>query len=684
MAPEQASGKPVDKRTDIWAFGVVLYELLTGERPFSGAEAHEILVNIFTRQPDLQRIPSKARRLVAKCLEKDPSHRLRDLGDAWLLLDGAEAPASVPSAPSRLTPVLAVVAGVLLVSLVAISFLYLRRAPEPEHVLRYSLALPEAAGSIHSFAISPDGRTVAIAAVVNGKRQLWLHAMDALQPESVPSTEDATYPFWSPDSSSIGFFAQGSLKRIAATGGPAQSICAVPDARGGSWNRDNVIVFASSLGGRAVIQRVPASGGTPVDVTGAEADNAHPTFLPDGQHFLSVNRAGEETGIYVNSLDGKESRRLLLDVSGVAYAAPSSRSADRVGHVFFIRNNSLMAQAFNADSAQLLSEAFLIAQGVSLTSNSTYAPVTGSETGVVLYESTAGDSSSRHLYWYDRDGKIEGEFGAPGDYQPGISSDGKMVAFARRQDTGQSIWLRDLNRGADQILTSNAGMYGSPTWSPAGDRIALGIRKNGIWDIYQRALGLSAQEELLVSSPNSKAPTDWAKGFLVYQEFNPKTKRDIWVLPIESGLPGKPIAFLQTPSDELLGRLSPDGRWMAYTSDISGRLEVWVRAFPSADHETQVSTVGGQQPLWSGDGKELFFEAGDGKMTVVAANTAGSSFKPGAPQPLFDMNMAQTENGAQFQYGVTADGKRFLIAGAAPSTRQLTVVVNWRAGLSGR
>jgi Tol biopolymer transport system component len=443
-------------------------------------------------------------------------------------------------------------------------------------------------------------------------------------------------------------------------------------------------VFASSLGGRAVIQRVSASGGTPVDVTRAEGDNAHPTFLPDGQHFLSVNRSGEERGIYVNSLDGKERRRLLLDVSGMAYAAPSSRSADRVGHLLFIRNNSLMAQPFNADNAQLLSEAFPIAQGVSLTTNNTYAPMSGSETGVVMYESAAGDSSSHHLYWYDRDGKIQGEVGAPGDYQPAISSDAKMVAFVRRQDTGQSIWLRDLNRGADQILTSSQGIHGSPTWSPSGDRIALGISKNGIFDIYQRTLGQSVQEELLVSSPNSKAPTQWAKGFLVYQEFNPKTKRDIWVLPMESGLPGKPKAFLQTPYDELLGRLSPDGRWMAYTTDISGRFEVWVRAFPSADHETQVSTGGGQQPHWSGDGKELFFEAADGKLNVVAANTSGNTFNPGTPQPLFDMNMARTENGAQFQYDVTADGKRFLIAAAAPSARQLTVVVNWRAGVSAR
>lgn len=445
-----------------------------------------------------------------------------------------------------------------------------------------------------------------------------------------------------------------------------------------------MIVFASSLGGHAVIRRVTASGGTPVDVTGAEGDNAHPAFLPDGRHFLSVNRAGEESGIYVNSLDGKERQRLLLDVSGVAYAAPSSRSADRVGHLLFIRGNSLMAQPFKADSAQLLSEAFPIAQGVSLTTNNTYAPVTGSETGVVLYENAASESSSHHLYWYDRDGKIQGEIGAPGDSVPSISPDGKMAAFAREQDTERTIWLRDLNRGTDQILTSSHGTYGAPIWSPSGDRIAFGSRKNGIFDLYQRTLGLSAQDELLVNSPNSKAPTQWANGFLVYQEFNPRTNRDIWVLPMESGVPGKPKVFLQTPYDELLGRLSPDGHWMAYTSDMSGRLEVWVRAFPSADHETIVSTAGGQQPHWSGDGKELFFEAGDGKMTVVAANVSGNSFRPGPPQPLFDMNMARTENGAQFQYDVTADGKRFLIAGSASSALHLTVVANWRAGVSAR
>jgi Tol biopolymer transport system component len=500
--------------------------------------------------------------------------------------------------------------------------------------------------------------------------------MDALQAEPLPSTDDATYPFWSPDSSSIGFFAQGRLKRVAAGGGPAESLCPVPDARGGSWNRDGVIVFASSFGGRVSIQRIQSSGGTPSDITSATGDYTNPTFLPDGQHFLMVNRRKQESGVYVSSLDGKEMRRILPDVSSVVYAPPSSRSADRMGRLLFVRENSLMAQPFDAESAKPLAAASLVAKGVSLTTNNIYAPITASETGVLLYENGSSDLVN-HMYWFDRDGKIQGEIGSGGDQIPSISPDGKAVVFVRglRGD----LWLRDLNRGTDQILATGGDGLGAPKWSRSGDRIVYGSLKNAIFDIYQKAPTLSAPGELLVTSAFSKAPTQLSNGFLVYQEFNPKTKRDIWVLRMDAGASGKPQPFLQTPSDELFGQLSPDGRWMAYTSDISGRREVWVRSFPASDRETLISTDGGEQPRWNSDGKELFFEAGDGKMTVVAVNMQGDSFTPGPPRALFETRMAQSENSAQFEYDVTADGKRFLVAtrGTATAAPILSVIVNW-------
>jgi Tol biopolymer transport system component len=679
MAPEQAQGKVVDKRVDIWAFGVLLYEMLTGERPFGGANANDTLAQVLTKEPDLQRLPGSARRLIAKCLEKDSRRRLRDIGDAWDRLDEAETPVAVSPSTSRLTLILA---GALLAALSTLSFLYFSQKTTTEHVLRADIAAPDGASSLHSFAISPNGRAVVIAAVVNGKRQLWLRPMDALQAQPLPNTEDATYPFWSPDSSRIGFFAQGSLKKIAVSGGLPEALCTVPDARGGSWGRTDVILFGSSLGGRVLIQRVPASGGTPSVVGGTNSDYTNPTFLPDGDHFLFVNRSREGSGIYVSALDGKETRRILPDVSAAVYAPPLHARGGG-GHLLFIRDNALMVQPFDDGSLRGVGEASVLVRGVPLTANKVYAPVSVSDNGDLLYQSEVVEGSAGLIYVYDRAGKIQQAIGATGDEQPNISADGKFVVFRRPQPQG--LWLRDLKRGTDQVLVSDEKQRGVPVWSPAGDRIVFGIREQGIYDLYQRIVGASARDELLVKTGNSKAPTQWTSLYFVYQEFNPKTKRDIWVLPLDAGIAGTPRPFLQTDADELLGQLSPDGRWMAYTSEASGQREVYVRGFSGTGRETLISTAGGEQPRWARNSKELFFAGADGKLTVVRVNTQGASFDAGPPQALFDMHMAKTENGAQFEYDVTADGQRFVIAtsvGAFASARPLTLAVNWQVGLS--
>ncbi len=321
--------------------------------------------------------------------------------------------------------------------------------------------------------MSPDGRSVAITATVKGKRQLWLRMLDAGQAQPLPGTEDATYPFWSPDSRYIGFFAQGKLRKIAASGGPAQSLCDARDGRGGTWNRDDVIVFSPS-GGEAVIQRVSAAGGVSSGVTQIKGDLRFPVFLPDGRHFLYlVTRISpEKNGVYISSLDGKENRRILADTSSAVFAplAPGSRA----GHILFIRENTLMAQPFDAVSGQTSGDVFPLAEGVTFSTVGGFAPITVSDNGVLLY-ATGGATGFQQIVWYDRAGKLVSSVGAPGAvWEPAISPDEKTIAFRRNaiENGNADIWLRDLARATDIRLTSD-GFNTMPVWSPKGDRVVF-------------------------------------------------------------------------------------------------------------------------------------------------------------------------------------------------------------------
>jgi Tol biopolymer transport system component len=506
MSPEQARGKPVDKRADIWAFGVVLCEMLTGQRLFKGETISDTLAAVLKEEPDLERVPAKLRRLLAKCLEKDPKRRLRDIGDAFALLeDGRNA------APSQLRLGIAasIVVGVLFLALGILSFIHFREVPLQKTVVRYTIAAAENATSLHSLAISPDGHYVALASEVNGKRQLWLRALDSLQTQPMPGTDDAKFPFWSPDSRYIGFFAQGKLKKIAANGGPAQSLCDAADGRGGSWNREDVILFSPNSG--VAMQRISAAGGRPVDVIGPKGLPRFPVFLPDGHHFLYLAPAASErqNGIYLSSLDGRENRRVLPDISSVAFAA---------GRLLFIRENILMTQPFDPVSGQIAGDVFPVHEGVFPIPNINYAPATLSETGVLLYVS--GGASGNQLAWYDRGGRLLETIGAPGPVgEPAISPDEASVVFQRLTPSGSDLWIRDLTRGVDQRFTTDAFFNVVPCWSPKGDHIAfISSRGGGVFNLYQKPVNGTGQAELLYEDGNVKLASQWSRDgqFIVY------------------------------------------------------------------------------------------------------------------------------------------------------------------------
>jgi eukaryotic-like serine/threonine-protein kinase len=701
MAPEQAKGKPVDRRADIWAFGVVLHELLTGRRIFEGEDVTETMAAVVLKEPQWDGVPFEVRRLLKKCLEKDPKKRLRDIGDAWELL---EAPPAAAEAPAALSPasqfggsLFWIGATVIaLGALAALAFLHFRETPPREHILSYTLAPPDGVQTIHSFAVSPDGRTIVMAAAVNGKRQLWQRPLDALQWQAMASTDDAAYPFWSPDSRNIAFFAGAKLRRIAVSGGPSQSVCDSPDGRGGSWNSDDVIVF-SPMSQDTAVQRVPAGGGVPVDVTKTKGVYRFPRFLPDGRHFLYLvsGLTADKDGTYVSSLDGTENRRVLADRSRVEFAA--SAGGSRLGHLIFVRENTLMAQPFDSGNAQVGGDVFPVGERVSFTGVNNYAPVSVSGNGVLLY--WTGSVRSRgidQIGLYDRAGKLLDVAVPPsGLTMPAISPDEKTIAFSRG-DPGSDrndIVLRDLSRHNDRRLTTDTSTNISPFFSPDGARIVFRSNRDGhLGDLYVRASNGSGQDEVLLSTPSGKMVDQWSRDgrFIVYTEQDPKTRYDLWVLPMgpDGKASGKPMPFLHSTFSEIDGQLSPDSRWMAYASDVSGQREVYVQPFPSADNELRISTAGGMQPRWRGDGKELYYQAADGKLMAVALTMSPGpkpSLKPGAPVVLFDGHFPLQTQG-YFNYDVTADGKRFLVTGnpsAGSSTGTaivpLTVRVNWNA-----
>ncbi len=715
MSPEQVRGHDADHRSDIFSFGSILYEMLAGQRAFRRETMAETMTAILKEEPpELSetnvKISPTLEKIVRRCLEKKPERRFHSASDLAFALEalsmpsGSQATAAVlPSVTEsqggsdrlalfRNARVAWIAAGVffLLALLATLSFIiaYFRRAPVEVRAVR-SFILPPEKSSFDflgrnggPLTVSPDGRRLAfVATTAEGKRLLWVRSLDTLSAQALTGTEGASFPFWSPDSRFIGFFAEGKLKKIEASGGPSLTLCDAPDGRGGTWNRDGVIVFAPS--GPGALQRVSASGGvasavTKLDEARGEVGHRWPCFLPDGQHFLYLGKTvavgeTEKNAIYVASLESQKSKLLLHANSNVAYAQ---------GYLLFVRQTTLMAQPFDAARLEMVGDAFPIAEQVQYEPGFTRGVFSVSENGVLAYQTGAVVSNSQFA-WFDRSGKSLGMLGDQALYSLlRLSPDGKRAAvmIADAQTGRSDIWLYDVARGLRTPFTFDPGKGIAPfIWSPDGSHIVFTSNRKGHFDLYQKAADGAGSEELLLESSLDKYPSSFFPDgrFLLYYTNDPKTRTDLWVLPLSGDQ--KPFPFLPTEFIETNGQFSPDGRWIAYESDESRRREIYVAPFPGPGGKRQISTAGGSYPRWRGDGKEIFYLALDNKLMAAEVNGQGATLEVGAVRPLFEARPA----GAGNVYDVTADGQRFLVNTAVEQkvSSPITLVINWTADL---
>jgi eukaryotic-like serine/threonine-protein kinase len=699
MAPEQLEGQEADARTDMFAFGAVLYEMLTGKKAFEGKSQASLIAAILDREPPpistlKPLMPPALDRVVHKCLAKDADARwqsARDLHDElqWIQQNASEgAPtasdaARVKSGERRLW-MAATVTVVAASALAAVAFVLFRETPRVEPPLHLSIALPENT-SVRSLALSPDGRSLVIAATIGSQYHLWLRTLGASDLRPLAGTDNARVPFWSPDSRFIGFFAEGKLKTMPATGGPAQVLCDAALGKGGSWNRDGVILFAASPADP--IYRVAAAGGPCTPITKPTSGTFHnfPEFLPDGQHFFYVVGGDEDSqrGVYLASLADSVGRRVLADVSSVAYVLPSAGNPS--SSVLFLRENTLMALPFNPTTLQPAGDVFPIATQASRSNSPPQMAASAATNGALAYlvngESVSGNLQ---LSWRDRLGKeLTKETESSSINSVGLSPDAKTIATARGPQYGLVIWLRELGRESESRFS---GSSSAPVWSPDSSHVVFSAsRGRSVSDLYSKDPG-GSQEELVLQTGNSKSPSDWSPDghYLVYTEVDPKTLGDIWLLPdpLSKTAERKPVPFLRTPFDESHGQVSPDGRWIAYASNESGQYEIYVRPFPSGEGRWQVSTRGGVQPRWRHDGQELFYLEGlVPRFRLMAAPITAWPRPPvGSPKLLFDIHVGtQVPTSNTFSYSPSADGQRFLVS-EIPADVQTTldVLVNWQ------
>jgi eukaryotic-like serine/threonine-protein kinase len=678
MSPEQAQGRAADMRSDIWAFGCVLFEMLTRKRAFEAETRSATIAAVMTREPDWNAlppdVPSALRTLLGRCLEKDRKHRLAHIADARPEIVEAAAPSRARSAletrPARRREMLAwCVAAVSVTALVA-GVMYVTTTRRTPAEVRFTLSVPESVGLDPRIALSPDGRSLVYVAPGAARIDLlWVRRLDELEGKPLGGTEGASSPFWSPDSRSIGFFAQGKLKRIPVNGGTVQTL--VEGLRpqiggtGGTWNSNDLIVFAQVFG---PLQAVSAQGGEVRRVTElleVEKEFGHydPFFLADGEHLVyDVGASPERSGVYVSSLTSTVKTRVLP-----RRVTPFVVTSD--GVMLYMDSGLLKAQRFDLQRLQL--------EGSSIPITDSALAISVSTNGILAYRTAI--AARRQLTWFDRRGTRLGTLGSPGRYESvALSPDDTRVAVARDAD----IWMLDPVRGDEIRVTSDPGWDGFPVWSADGNEIlyargAIGDAMGGTL-LREPASGAGAEEVLFEQRILFPMESSGDGRFLTYVAPGQTNSLDLFLLDLSNR---KPILYLDSRFQERGHRLSPDGKWMLYQSDETGRQEVYVQTVPRSEKRWKISSDGGMHPMWRRDGRELFFLRPDGALMAADVATA-PAFSPAVPRVLFQTDLGG-EDRLRFGYAPTRDGQRFLLNSPIEKPASaIVVVLNW-SGASG-